>query len=300
MNIVVCGGTGLIGTNLVKSLIKDKHHIYILTRNTTNKKNTDHITYLKWLNPGDQPEKQLENIDVFINLAGETINSRWTTDQKERILKSRIEATRNCISLMEKLEKKPSVFLNASAVGFYGTSLTTIFTEQETHAGKDFLASVVEKWEKEAKEAEQLEIRTVFLRFGVILAENGGALAKMILPYKFFAGGTVGSGQQWLSWVHIDDAVDLIRFAMTNREIHGPINITSPNPKQMKEFGITLGNLLGKPHWIPAPSFALKLILGEMSILVLEGQHVIPKKAIDHGFQFTYSSLNEALKSLNL
>ncbi|QOY36723.1 TIGR01777 family oxidoreductase [Anaerobacillus isosaccharinicus] len=300
MNIVICGGTGLIGSKLVETLVKEKHHIYILTRNTTNKEKTDYITYLSWLNPGDQPEKLLENIDVFINLAGETINSRWTTNQKERILKSRLEATRNCISLMEKLEKKPSVYLNASAVGFYGTSLTSIFTEQETHAGKDFLALVVEEWEAEAKKAEHLGIRTVFLRFGVVLADSGGALAKMILPYKLFAGGTVGSGQQWLSWVHIDDAVDLIRFAITNSDIQGPLNITSPNPMQMKEFGKTLGNVLGKPHWIPAPSFALKLILGEMSILVLEGQYVIPKKAIDHGFQFTYSNLNEALKSLNL
>ncbi|MFN7252850.1 MAG: TIGR01777 family oxidoreductase [Anaerobacillus sp.] len=300
MNIVICGGTGLIGSSLVDSLVKDKHHIYILTRNPQNKKKIDNITYIKWLGSDDTPEQHLENIDVIINLAGETINSRWTTDQKQRILNSRITATRNCISLIERLKKKPAVFLNASAVGFYGTSLSSIFTEEQDEAGTDFLATVVEEWEQEAKKVELLGVRTVFLRFGVILAKDGGALSKMILPYKLFAGGTIGSGQQWLSWIHIEDAVNLIKFAIENGEISGPLNITAPHPMRMKEFGKTLGAIIHKPHWLPTPSFALKLLLGEMSVLVLEGQNVVPKKAIDHGFQFKYPNLNEALKSLNL
>ncbi|RXJ00391.1 TIGR01777 family protein [Anaerobacillus alkaliphilus] len=300
MNIVVCGGTGLIGSKLVECLVNDNHHVFILTRNSENKTKTNNISYINWLNPGDTPEKSLENIDVVINLAGETINSRWTANQKEKILSSRLEATRNCLALMKKLSKKPDVFLNASAVGFYGTSLVTKYTEEDTHPGEDFLATVVQQWEQEAKKAEELGIRTVFLRFGVVLASEGGALVKMLLPYKLFVGGTVGTGKQWLSWIHIDDAVDLITFAIKTNAISGPINITAPNPMKMKQFGKEIGERLRKPHWLPAPSFALKLLLGEMSMLVLEGQNVFPKKAIDHGFQFSYSNLKEALENLKL
>lgn len=258
------------------------------------------VTYINWLGPDDKPENFLQDIDVVINLAGETINSRWTARQKEKILSSRVEATRNCLELMRKLSKKPDVFLNASAVGFYGTSLSNRFTEENTTAGTDFLATVVSNWEQEAMKAQEIGIRTVLLRFGVILASEGGALAKMLLPYKFFVGGTVGSGKQWLSWIHIDDAIELIQFAITHDSIKGPLNITAPNPKQMSEVGKHIGERLKKPHWIPAPSFALKILLGEMSMLVLEGQHVYPKKAIDHGYQFSYSNLNEALENLQL
>lgn len=300
LNIVICGGTGLIGTHLVNALVSEKHHIYILTRNTSNKKKTNSISYIRWLNDGDQPEKHLDDIDVVINLAGESINSRWTNQQKEKIMSSRIEATKNCLALMEKLSKKPTVFLNASAVGFYGTSTTNHFTEEDEIAGTDFLANVVKNWEKEAILAETIGVRTVLLRFGVILAKDGGALPKMLIPYKLFAGGTVGTGEQWLSWVHIEDVVRLILFAIEHEEVHGPLNITSPQPMKMKNFGKLLAKNIGRPHWLPTPSFALKLMLGEMSMLVLEGQHVYPKKAIDHGFQFSYSNLNEALESLQL
>ena len=300
MNIVIAGGTGLIGSKIVEYFSKDKHHIYILTRNSENKRNSDQITYVNWLNEGDEPEKKLENIDVFINLAGESINSRWTKEQKERILTSRLDATKNCLTLMGKLTQKPKVYLNASAVGFYGTSLLDTFTEDNHDTGADFLATVVDSWEQEAIKAEALGIRTVLLRFGVVLASDGGALSKMIMPYKLFAGGTVGSGKQWLSWVHIDDVVSMVEFAVNNEKVSGALNVTAPNPKQMKEFGSVLGDVLGRPHWLPAPSFALKILLGEMSLLVLEGQKVLPKKATDHGFQFTYPELEGALKSLKL
>lgn len=298
MNVVIAGGTGLIGSQLVELLLKDDHHIYILTRNANNKKKTTKITYINWLNEGDKPEKKLQNIDVVVNLAGQSINNRWTRAEKKRILSSRISATKNCLTLIENLSKKPNVFLNASAVGFYGTSQTNTFTEADKKAGTDFLASVVAQWEEEATNAEKLGIRTVLLRFGVVLAKEGGALNKMLLPYKFFAGGTVGSGQQWLSWIHIDDAVKIIRFAIKNEQIIGPINITAPNPKQMKNFGKTLATVLNKPHWLPAPSLALKLLLGEMSMLVLQGQKAIPKKAEESGYQFQFPELDAALKNL--
>lgn len=298
MNIVIAGGTGLIGSHLVELLLKDDHHIYILTRNANNKKKTAKITYVNWLNEGDKPEEKLQNIDVVVNLAGQSINNRWTKAEKKRILSSRISATKNCLTLIESLSKKPNVFLNASAVGFYGTSQTNTFTEADKKAGTDFLASVVEQWEAEATKAEKLGIRTVLLRLGVVLAKEGGALNKMLLPYKFFGGGTVGSGQQWLSWVHIDDVVKIIQFAIKNEQIIGPINITAPNPEQMKNFGKILATVLNKPHWLPAPSLALKLLLGEMSMLVLKGQKAIPKKAEESGYQFQYPELDGALKNL--
>lgn len=298
MNVVIAGGTGLIGSKLVELLLKDDHHIYILTRNANNKTKTAKITYVNWLNEGDKPEEELQNIEVVVNLAGQSINNRWTASEKKKILSSRIVATKNCLTLIENLSKKPNVFLNASAVGFYGTSQTNTFTEADKKAGTDFLASVVTQWEKEAIKAESLGIRTVLLRFGVVLSKDGGALSKMLLPYKLFAGGTIGSGQQWLSWIHIDDVVKMIQFAIEKEQISGPINITSPNPEQMKNFGETLATVLNKPHWLPAPSLALKLLLGEMSMLVLRGQKALPTKAIDSGYQFQYHELNAALKNL--
>lgn len=300
MNIVIAGGTGLIGSHLIKKFTSHDNHIYILTRSATNKKATTNITYINWLTEGAEPEKELDDIDVFINLAGASINSRWTDQQKQRILSSRIEATQNCISLMKKLSKKPKVFLNASAVGYYGTSFSNVYTEESRESGTDFLASVVQKWEQEALKAEELGIRTVLLRFGVILADDGGALTKMLLPYKLFIGGTIGTGEQWLSWVHIEDAINMIDYAIYHENISGPLNVTAPTPVQMKQFGETLGTVLKRPHWIPVPAFILKLLLGEMSLLVVEGQKVIPKKAVDNGFNFQFSNISEALKSLNL
>jgi uncharacterized protein (TIGR01777 family) len=297
MNIVIAGGTGLIGSKLEK-LLRNDNHIYILTRNASNKEKTNNITYVNWLNEGDNPEEKLQNIDVLVNLAGQSINNRWTEKEKKKILTSRIDATRNCLALMEKLDKKPSVFLNASAVGFYGTSQTKTFTESDNQVGDDFLASVVDTWEKEALKAEALGIRTVLLRFGVVLAKEGGALSKMLLPYNLFAGGTLGSGKQWLSWVHIDDVVNMINFSIKNEQVKGAINITAPHPVQMNEFGKTLATVLNKPHWLPTPSLALKILLGEMSMLVLEGQKVTPKKAQDFNYLFHYTELKDALKSL--
>lgn len=300
MNIVVAGGTGLIGQKLVKHFIEQNHHVFILTRNSGNKKSTDQLTYVNWLNDYDRPEETLKDIDVLINLAGTSINSRWTEEQKQRILSSRIEATKNCLQLIERLNKKPTVFLNASAVGFYGTSRTETYTEAEQTAGSDFLATVVKKWEGEALRGEDQGVRTVLLRFGVVLANEGGALKKMILPYKLLVGGTIGSGQQWLSWIHIEDAIRMIEFAMNNDTIRGPLNVTSPTPVKMEYFGKALSEVLHRPHWLPTPSFALKLALGEMSLLVLEGQKVLPKKAVDFGFEFSYPELKSALSSLKL
>lgn len=296
MKIAVTGGTGFVGRSLTSELIRGGHEISILTRNKHNHDHAKQLNYVQWLNEGDTPEKELEGMDVFINLAGESINSgRWTAERKRKILESRISATREVLRICKSLKKKPHTLINASAVGYYGISRTKIFTEDITEAGKDFLAKTVHQWEDEASKAEKLKIRTVFCRFGIILDKQDGALPRIALPYKLFAGGTVGTGNQWLSWIHLKDVVNGIIFSINNHSIKGPVNFTAPNPVTMKEFGQTLGKVLQRPHWIPAPGFALKAVLGEMSILVLEGQQVIPVKLSSYDYPFMFKHLNEAL-----
>ncbi|MDF2037993.1 TIGR01777 family oxidoreductase [Cytobacillus oceanisediminis] len=296
MRIAIAGGTGFVGNTLVKKLLKKKHEIFILTRNKSDKQHSKNLNYVQWLNDDDSPEDVLEGIDVFINLAGESINSgRWTEERKKRILNSRITATKEVLRIIGRLEEKPYTLINASAVGYYGTSQAETFTEASRKSGTDFLAETVRRWEEEASKAEEFEVRTVFCRFGIILEKNDGALPRMAFPYKLFAGGTVGTGSQWVSWIHLDDAVNGILFCIDQEQLQGPVNFTSPYPVTMKEFGQILGEVLNRPHWMPAPGFALKIALGEMSTLVLEGQKVLPEKLQSFGFDFLYPDLKAAL-----
>lgn len=223
MRIAIAGGTGFVGNALVKKLLEKKHEIFILTRNISHKQHSKNLNYVQWLNDDDSPEDVLESIDVFINLAGESINSgRWTEDRKKRILNSRITATKEVRRIISRLEEKPYTLINASAVGYYGTSQVETFTESSRKSGTDFLAETVRRWEEEAAKAEEFEVRTVFCRFGIILEKNDGALPRMALPYKLFAGGTVGSGSQWVSWIHLDDAVSGILFALNTNSFMVP------------------------------------------------------------------------------
>ncbi|MBM7662588.1 uncharacterized protein (TIGR01777 family) [Bacillus mesophilus] len=298
MKIAITGGTGFVGQALTKAFLKNNHEVFILSRKNLQTPEKG-LHYVQWLTSGSKPEDSLTDIDVFINLAGESLNSgRWTADRKKRIIDSRVEATKEVIRILAQLETKPSVLINASAVGYYGISREKEFTEADQEHGEDFLAKTVVTWEQEALAAEKLGIRTVLTRFGIILDSQEGALPKMVLPYKLLAGGTVGSGKQWLSWVHIDDVVGLIQHAITNPSIKGPINTVAPRPVKMKEFGQTIAQVLNKPHWLPAPSFALKALLGEMSILVLEGQKVLPQKAKDSDYVFAYNKLEDALTDI--
>ena len=299
MRIAIAGGTGFVGNALVKKLLEKKHEIFILTRNISDKQHSKNLNYVQWLNDDDSPEDVLESIDVFINLAGESINSgRWTEDRKKRILNSRITATKEVRRIISRLEEKPYTLINASAVGYYGTSQVETFTESSRKSGTDFLAETVRRWEEEAAKAEEFEVRTVFCRFGIILEKNDGALPRMALPYKLFAGGTVGTGSQWVSWIHLDDAVSGILFCIEQEQLQGPVNFTSPYPVTMKEFGQILGEVLNRPHWMPAPGFALKIALGEMSTLVLEGQKVLPEKLQSFGYEFLYPELKAALSDI--
>ncbi|MGG1676374.1 TIGR01777 family oxidoreductase [Neobacillus sp. NRS-1170] len=299
MKIAIAGGTGFVGKALVDEFLKNNHKVVILTRRLPNIIKNDRIKYVQWLSENSNPISELQNTDIFINLAGESISSgRWTEERKNKILISRLEAVKELLEIIKKLERKPKAFINASAVGIYGTSLDMVFTEEEQILGNDFLAETVRQWEYESSFAAKLGIRTSFCRFGIILDRDEGALPKIAFPYKAFIGGNIGHGRQWMSWIHIEDIVKGITFIIDNEDIQGPVNFTAPNPVTMSEFGKTLALKLHRPHWLPVPSFALRLFLGEMSTLVVDGQKVLPNKLLDSGFEFKYPDLQKALQNI--
>ncbi|WP_299089858.1 TIGR01777 family oxidoreductase [uncultured Metabacillus sp.] len=297
MRIVIAGGSGFIGRILTDTLLHEGHEIVILTRK--RQISSKNVTYVQWLENGTSPERVINHADAIINLAGVSINAgRWNTAHKKQIYDSRMKATDELVRIVAALAEKPSVFINASAIGIYPPSFDTIYTEDSVEPATDFLGQTVYDWETKAKQIESLGIRTVLMRFGVVLGKKEGALPLMVLPYRLFTGGTVGSGAQWVSWVHVTDVVRAIAFVIKHDAIHGPVNVTAPTPVKMKEFGKTIGSVLRRPHWLPVPSFVMKLILGQKSTLVLKGQHVIPKVLLDNGFEFSFPSLYSALEDL--
>jgi uncharacterized protein len=299
LKIAISGGTGLIGQALCQYFLEKGDTVFLLTRKTKSPSELPNLTYIHWVNLDSNALNVLEGIDVVINLAGESINSgRWNEKRKERILKSRLQSTYQMIDLINRLEHKPKLMINASAIGLYGTSNTLTFTEENNIVGNDFLAETVKKWEESASKAEGLGVRTVFTRFGIVLAKNGGALPKIAYPYKCFIGGTIGKGSQWVSWIHIDDVIGAVDHIITNETLSGPVNFVSPEPVQMKDFGKQLAAVLKRPHWLKIPEFAMKILLGEMSMLMLEGQKVLPAKLIQSQFRFTYPTLDKALKNI--
>jgi uncharacterized protein len=299
LKIAIKGGTGLIGQALCQFFLEKGVKVYLLTRKPKYPSEHANLTYIHAENLNMEAIKIMEGIDVIINLAGESINSgRWNAKRKDRILKSRLQATNQMMELIHRLEHKPKLLINASAIGFYGTSNDLTFTEESSPVGEDFLAETVKQWEESALKAEELGVRTVFMRFGIVLSKMGGALPKMTLPYRFFIGGTIGKGKQWVSWIHIEDVVQAVDHIIVNETLSGPVNFVSPEPLQMKNFGKQIAAVLNRPHWLNIPEFAMKILLGEMSLLMLEGQKVLPKKLLHHGFHFKFPSLNEALKNI--
>ncbi|WP_163100649.1 TIGR01777 family oxidoreductase [Peribacillus alkalitolerans] len=298
MKIAIAGGSGFVGKELTKLLTSQNHQVIILTRKQTNS-NKPNVKFVKWLSTDSLPEVHLEGVDAIVNLAGESINSgRWNQERKKRILDSRISTTAEINRIIQSLVKKPDVLINASAIGWYGTSTIGTFTELHPTPGDDFLANTVNLWEEEAKKAEAYGIRVALMRFGIILGKDEGALPKMVLPYKMFAGGPIGQGNQWMSWIHLEDVARAIEFSILTKELKGPVNISGPKPVKMDEFGRTLGDVLHRPHWFPTPRILLRSVLGEMSILVLEGQKVIPEKLIQQSFIYKHPILKEALADL--
>ncbi len=294
MNFLITGGTGFIGKHLTAKLITKGHHVFVVTRSPQSHKDTKHVTYLSY----QDDVQDFPAIYGVINLAGESLFGYWTEEKKKKIRQSRIEATKNLIELVSKLNEKPKVFINGSAVGYYGTSTEIIFTENTEKPGKDFLSSVVVDWEETAKTIEKMGIRTIYARFGIILGRKEGSFPLMALPVKLFVGGSIGDGEQWISWIHIDDAVNLLEFCIFNERMQGPVNVTATEPKRNKDFYRLMAKSYNRPYWFPAPKLFIKLAMGEMSTLITEGQFAYPKQAEDNGFSFQYPKLVHALNDL--
>jgi len=298
MKLVVAGASGFIGSVLCARLLDRGHTLTLLTRSAPRDTSTGTKRWLHWT-PGmmGEWESALDGADGVINLAGEPIAAkRWTPMQKRQLRLSRIDTTTGLVRAIIRAKQKPKFLLNASAVGYYGPRGDESISEQ-AEAGNDFLAAVCQEWEEEATKAEKQGLRVVRLRTGIVLGKGGGALAKMVPPFKFLAGGPLGTGKQWMSWIHMEDEVGLILFLIDNPQACGPINASAPNPVTMKEFCQTLGKVLGRPSWAPVPAFALRLMLGEMAEMLLTGQRVLPAAAQKLGYQFRYPILEPALQA---
>jgi uncharacterized protein (TIGR01777 family) len=295
MKIIVFGGSGFIGKHLTSYLIGRGIEVVLVSRSMRISQDSL-VRYVTWSELQDHTDS-LEGADAFINLSGETINQYWTPKAKTRILESRINSTKNVAHFVQKLINKPKIVINSSAVGIYGMSEKDVYDESCNSSNNDFLARIVYEWERAADTIEPYT-RLVKLRLGVVLGTDGGALPKMLLPYKLFVGGRIGSGKQWLSWINIEDLVQLIEFCIINEKVKGPMNATAPTPVTNDEFGRAIASIMEKPHFFPVPPLILRVMLGEMSQLVLNGQKVLPQKAIESGFAFTYPTIDLALKDL--
>ncbi|WP_020617712.1 TIGR01777 family oxidoreductase [Paenibacillus daejeonensis] len=296
MRIAVTGGSGFVGGALVDSLLDRGDEVWIITRSKDSvKKQRSGLQVVTWDELDQEPNK-LAGVDAIVNLAGESINQRWTDKAKERILQSRLKAADRIAKFAGSLEQRPAVVINASGVSYYGTSETETFDETSEQRIMDFLSEVVDKWEAAADEIPT--DRLVKLRVSLVLGRDGGAFPLMALPYRLFGGGRVGSGKQWVSWIHMEDMVRLILFCLDNDSVSGPINASSPDPVTNDQFGRAIGRAMGRPHWFPVPAVLMKTLLGELSVLLLEGQRVLPRKAQEHGFEFRYATVDQAMKEL--
>lgn len=299
MKILISGGTGLIGKALVKNLIKTGDQVFVLTRSKDGLEDSDSIKYIEWdARSSESLIPYLKNFNAVINLAGDNIgNGYWTKAKKERIINSRVQAGNALSRAIIDSGNKPDVFIQASGVGYYGASLDETFDELSP-IGNGFQADVAYKWENSSAELDSTGVRRLIIRMGIVLDAKSGALPLMVLPFKMFVGGPIGSGRQYVSWIHLQDNIRAIDFVMRNDKIIGAVNLTAPTAYTNKEFGKIIGKVSHRPYWFPVPSFGLKLVLGEKSELVLEGQKVKPGKLLEHGFQFKYPDLESALRSI--
>ncbi|WP_373547552.1 TIGR01777 family oxidoreductase [Chamaesiphon sp.] len=300
MKIAIAGATGFVGSRLVAQLQAQGHQVIILTRSPQQASNRFGQAQIVGYNPLKSGEWQqsISGCDAVINLAGEPIaEKRWTPAQKRSILDSRQLGTQKIVEAIDLATIKPQLLINASAIGYYGTSETSKFDETSP-AGTDFLAEVCTAWETAAQSVTANGTRVVILRLGIVLGENGGALGKMLAPFSAFVGGPIGSGNQWFSWIHRDDVVKLIIAALNDTKMQGVYNATAPNPITMTEFSQTLGTVMNRPSWLPVPNFVLEAMLGEGAIVVLQGQQVVPTRTLAQGFDFQYSTIEPALTAI--
>ncbi|KAB2635513.1 epimerase family protein SDR39U1-like [Pyrus ussuriensis x Pyrus communis] len=300
LTVSITGATGFIGRRLVQRLHADNHSVHVLTRSRSKSELIFPVKDFPGIVIAEEPQwkDSIQGSTGVVNLAGLPISTRWSPEIKKEIKTSRIRVTSKVIDLINDLPDavRPTVLVSATAVGYYGTSETQIFDEQSP-SGNDYLAEVCREWEGTALKVNK-DVRLALVRIGVVLGNDGGALAKMIPLFMVFAGGPLGSGKQWFSWIHLDDIVNLIYEALSNPSYKGVINGTAPNPVRFAEMCEHLGNVLGRPSWLPVPDFALKAVLGEGASVVLDGQRVLPVRAKELGFSFKYSYVRDALRSI--
>ena len=302
MNILISGGFGFIGSALTRSLLSGGHKVWILTRSPGRENIPVGVQAVGWDGRSSQPWLELfSRMDAVVNLAGETVGRwPWNQNRKKRIQASRVEAGLAITEAFEQASRKPLVLVQASGIGYYGPSGQQVVTE-DTPPGDDFMAKVAISWEASTSPVETLpEVRRVVIRTALVLDAQQGVLPLMALPVRFFAGGPLGNGQQGVSWIHIDDEVRAIRFLIENDAARGVYNLSTPHPLSSADVIRSLAKELGRPYWLPAPGFALKLLLGEMSTLLLDGQYVIPQRLLNLGFVFKYERVEQAFHTLYL
>jgi uncharacterized protein (TIGR01777 family) len=300
-SVLLTGGTGFIGRSLTTALLARGDRVTVLSRDPSRTsgrlpKGAIAVAY--------DPEREgpwldeLGRASAVVHLAGENVAQRWTEEAQRRIISSCVESTRLVVEGMRRAEKKPDVFICASAIGLYGARPGTERLTESSSRGEGFLADVVDAWEAAAKPAESVGVRTVMLRIGIVLGEGGGPLEKMILPFKMFGGGPIGTGSQVISWVHADDVVGLILFCLDNPEANGPINAVSPNAVTNEVLAKSIGHAMHRPSWFRLPATFLKIGMGESSQIVTTGQHVLPQRAQALGYKFRWPNLDPALASI--
>jgi len=307
MNILMTGATGLVGTALVKKVTAEGHTVYRLIRAESPKSSAKEpgVFDVPW-NPsnggirgsGSSSLQVPASVDAVVNLAGApVVGGRWTKERKALLRSSRVDTTRGLVSAIAKMEKKPRVLISASAIGYYGNRGEELVTEKSA-PGADFLAELAKEWENEAVKAEKFGVRVVLLRFGIILAKQGGALPKMMLPFRFGLGGKLGSGRQWTSWIALQDVVAIVQETLRNDSWKGPINLVAPQAVRNSDFTKSLAKVLHRPAMFTVPAFGLKLAMGEMAETLLGGVRVAPQVLEQNGYRFLHANLDEALKAI--
>lgn len=294
MKVLLTGGTGFIGSYLTRALLNRGDEVVIVSRRRRADAG-NRVTQVVW---DDDLAEVVSTCDAVVNLAGSNLfDQRWSERVRKKILKSRIDATSTIVNAIRNASKKPNVLISGSATGYYGTRGSDILTEEQP-SGQDFLAKVCVAWETEAKKLDDPEVRLVIARIGIVKQKDDGALQKMLLPFKLYGGGPLGNGTQYYPWIHMDDLVGGILFAIDNPTVEGPVNLTAPNPVTMDEFARILGEVMSRPSWFRVPSFALKLAVGDAAEAITASMRAVPDKLIKAGYTFRHPDLKQALKSI--